>query len=242
MKTQRGVGLVELMVAITIGMIMVLGLGQVFVSMKQTSALRQQLSLLQSSERSAMMFMETNLKDAGYNPVTVASSVAIAFPASGSFAAGQSIYGTGTGAGADTLSVRFVASTGITGQQGCSPTLNGGDIYTEVFSVDTVGHYLVCTETDNTTGASSTVDLISGVAGMSVLYGVDTTGAGSQTEYLYATSITAGGYWNTFSTYNGSTSIKTATVTLAFTNPLAGQPGQPATVSLTETMPYTLGL
>jgi type IV pilus assembly protein PilW len=207
--------------------------------MKQTSVLRQQLSSLQSSERSAMMFLETNMKDAGYNPVTVASSVALAFPASGSFAAGQAISGTGTGAGTDTLSVRFVASTGVTGQQGCSPSLNAGDIYTEVFSVS--NGYLVCTETDNSAGTPSNANnLISGLTGMSVLYGVDTTGSGSQTEYLNANSV--GGYWTSLSAYNSSTSIKTVTVTLTFTNPLAGQPGQPGTVSLRQTMPYTLGL
>jgi type IV pilus assembly protein PilW len=65
---------------------------------------------------------------------------------------------------------------------------------------------------------------------MNVLYGVDVTGDGSVDEYLPANSVAA---WTT---------VKTVNTTLIFTNPLNGQPGQPATVSLTQTIPYMNGL
>jgi type IV pilus assembly protein PilW len=250
MRTQRGIGLVEMMVAITIGMVMVLGLAQMFVSMKNTAVLRDKLSSVQSNERVAMMFMETSLRGAGYNPSPTVSGINVAFPAAGVFTtAGQALYGTGTGTAphTDTLSVRFYASTNATGQQGCSPTLSAGHLYTDVFSVNTASNYLVCTETDNTTGTTAApINLISGVTGMDTLYGIDTYGVTtssknvSVTEYLPPNSV--GSYWGSVSMWNYSSSIKTITITLYFANPLAGQAGQPATVSLSETLLYTLGM
>jgi type IV pilus assembly protein PilW len=228
MRTQRGFGLIEMMVALTIGMVLLLGLGTVFDSMRQTYLSRQSMSQVQSNQRMAMLFVSTSIRNAGFYPNPVARTAATQFPASGSFAAGQSVGGAGAGAGSDTFSARFTASGGDA-IQGCSAQLNANDVYTDVFSIS--GGYLTCTETDNTAGSPPVaVNLISGLAGMNVLYGVDTTGGGSVTEYLTATQVTPG------------TSIKTVGVTLLFTNPLAGQPGQPATVSLTQTMPYMIGL
>ena len=54
MRKQRGVSLVEIMVAITLGMLMMLGLGTVFVSVSQTSKLRQNMSVVQDNERTAV--------------------------------------------------------------------------------------------------------------------------------------------------------------------------------------------
>jgi type IV pilus assembly protein PilW len=235
MKTQRGLSLIELMVALTIGLFMLGGLGLVFLSMNQTFTLRERLSALQENERMAMSILGTSIHNAGFYPDPLNVTAATQFPASGSFVATQVISGT-TGAGnTDTLSVRFAA--GATSSQGCSSSLIAGNLYTDIFSV--AGGYLVCTETNNTAGTTSVVNLIGSdstigsVKGMSMLYGVDTTGAGSTTEYLNATQVAAAGLW---------ASVKTIQITLIFNNPLQGQPGQNPTVSLTQTIPYLIGL
>ena len=232
MRTQRGIGLVEMMVAITIGMLLVLGLGTVFVSVKQTSNLRQLLSVFQNNERMASMFLNTSIRNAGFYPNPLLPNP---FLVSGSFTtAGQSIVGTGTGtAGTDTLSVRFVADPVNTqAAQGCSAQLIVNHLYTDVFSV--ANGYLTCTETDNTAASAPvTVNLVAGLTGMNVVYGVDTTSSGSVTEYLPGDSV-GSAYW--------ISNVRTAQITLLFNNPLAGQPGQAATVSLTQTIPYMIGL
>ncbi|MDD5297927.1 MAG: PilW family protein [Rhodocyclaceae bacterium] len=228
---QQGVGLVQLMVALTVGLFLLLGIVTIFVSMKQTFLSRQSMSAVQTSQRMAMIFLGANIRNAGFYSNPAVNSAATQFPAGGSFIAGQSIVGTGGGSGSDTLSTRFTAD-GANANQGCSAQLAANNVYTDVISVS--GGYLTCTETNNTAGSAPvSFNMVSGLAGMNVQYGIDTTGGGSETEYLTAAQVGAQNYWPR---------VKTVTVTLLFNNPLSGQPGQPTTVSLTQTIPYMPGM
>lgn len=230
MRTQRGVGLVELMVSIVIGMVLLLGLGTVLFSMNQTYKMRQSMSAVQNSQRNAMTFLSAIIQNAGYNPSPLSVAV-ITIPLTGT--------GSGSGVpGTDTLTVRFIPSSGVSGFQGCSSNLVPGNTYKDVFSVNTVDNILNCDETNETAAtAAVTVRLITRVQGMNVLYGVDTTTSGSVTQYLPATggtSVTASALWP---------KVKTVKVTLQFDNPLAGDSGQTATrVDLTQTIPLMIGM
>jgi type IV pilus assembly protein PilW len=246
MKTQRGISLIELMVSVALGLLLLLGLGTIFVSINQTSHLRRDLSELQNNERMAMIFLAAGIRNAG------------SYPMSGAVAAvdlsASAVVGTGTAsAGTDTFSVSFVAASGVSANQGCSAPLTAGAIYTDKFSVKDAGTskgYLQCEET--TAGVTTTIPLVAGVQGMNVLYGVDPiTGSnctGSVANYLTAAQVTAATIWPTKTTGScsspfGGTQIKTITTVLIFTNPLAGQPGQLSnTVTLTQTIPYMNGL
>lgn len=254
MRTQRGFSLIEMMVALTIGLFLILGLGTVFYSMRQTSKAMQGLSALQDSERMSMAFLGASIQGAGYFPNPLTTTAATQFPLTAPFVTnGQSITGTGNGSGygvaspfgTDTLSVRFVTPlTGAPGAviQGCSPSLTTnnttGVLYLDVFSIKPSINVpgvsdLVCNENNG-----PDIHLVAGVQGMSVLYGVvdAATGGSSVTEYLAATAVTD---W---------AAVKTVSITLQFTNPLAAKPGQPAilgqpaTVSFTRTIPYMDGL
>lgn len=234
MRTQRGFGLVELMVATTIGLLLLLGIGEVFFSMRQTYLMRQNLSTIQNNERMAMMFMDASIRNAGFYPNPLTTTALTQFPANGPFAMAQSLTGTtGGGTVPDSVSVRFTADTANSNTiQGCSAQLNPGHVYTDSFTV--TGGNLICTETDNTAGSPAvTVPLVSGLAGMTILYGTDTTNSGSATQYLTAFQVSSSNYW---------ANVMTVYVTLQFTNPLVGQPGQAATISLTQTSPYMNGL
>lgn len=233
MKTQRGVGLIELMISITIGLFLILGLGAMFYAMRETSNSRNGLSDLQDSERMAMMFLGSAVQGAGSFPIGTAPSFNTApleFPAASTadytFLSSQSIYGTtGATAGTDTLSIRFrsnPAAAGVGAIQGCSSSITTTNtLYTNTFSVS--GGNLVCKQTQG--GAITTTPMVPGVAGMTVLYGVDPTNSGSVTGYVTASSVTN---WS---------SVKTVNITLEFTNPLFGQqPSQPATVSFSRTI------
>ena len=242
MNTQRGITLVELMVAMVIGLFLMLGLGTMFYSMRTTSIARQGLSALQDNERMTMTFLGASIQGAGSYPNALTQNSAAQFPASGVFAAGQTLSGsTGATPNTDSISVRFVTPlTGTTNIQGCAPNLTANTAYTDVFTVNTTSDTFVCTENAAviplvagiagvTSGA--VVTNLAGIAGMSILYGVDTTGTGSVTQYLPASS-----------TLNWS-AVKTVSVTLLFNNPLAGQSGQvAATVAVTRVFPYMNGL
>lgn len=240
MKTQHGASLIELMIASTIGLFLILGLGTIFYSMRQTSIARQGLSTLQNNERLAMTFLTTSIRGAGYYTFSTAPGVIVSpgiqFPAvPGSFTQGQSIFGTSSGGTTDTLSVRFVTpQQGAPGSviQGCSAGLAANTPYTDTYSIQPslpgvpVTNDLVCTEN----GVIN--HLIAGVQGMTVLYGIDTSPnrSGSVTEYVTASGVTN---W---------VNVKTVSVTLLFANPLIGPANQPQTVSFSMTAPYMNGL
>lgn len=218
MNTQRGLSLIELMIAMTIGLFLLLGLSTIFYSMRQNAIARQGLANLQDNERNAFNFLTNSVQGAGAFPIgnPPTNTATVELPASGSFVGGQSISGTGTGVGSDTLSVRFAGVSGAT-LQGCGSSISAGTAYTDTFSISAGS--LECTENGGTP-----IPLVSGVTAMNILYGVDTTGSGSVTQYQAASSVAA---WN---------NVKTVNITLTFTNPLAGQSGQPNTISLARTI------
>ena len=220
MKKQRGSELIELMVSIAIGLILLLGMSTVFLTVNKTFKDRQGLGDLQNSQRMAMSFISAGIHNAGYYPNPLAVSP---------IASNQILVGTGDGiSGSDTLTITFVAPSGtsVSAFQGCTASLIPGNTYSDTFSVS-AGN-LVCTETNITTSTSTTVNLIKGLSGLNIRYGVDTTGGGSVTAYRPATTATWG-------------SVKTVVVALLFTNPLFGQSGQPATTSLTQTISNLIG-
>lgn len=233
MKTQRGLSLIELMISITIGLFLILGLGTMFYTMRVNSNSRNGLSALQDSERMAMAFLGSAVQGAGSFPIGTGpgfNTAVLEFPAATSssptytFLASQSINGTGSGTGSDTLTVRFRSNpvSGAVGAiQGCSPSITTANtLYTTTFDVSNGN--LRCNQNGTTT------PMVSGVAGMSVVYGVDPAGTGSVTGYVPASSITNQADWST---------VRTVNITLQFTNPLAGQqPSQPATVPFSRTI------
>jgi Tfp pilus assembly protein PilW len=218
--------LIELMVAATIALVLVLGIGTVFLSMKQTFNLRQNMASTQSNQRIAMQFLSAAIRNAGAtpNPLTQAAP---ALPLSGA----------GSNAGADTLTVTFWADASGAAQ-GCASTLTANHSYTDVFSV--TGGYLSCTETDNTASppTSTTVRLIGGTAGsanrltgLNIVYGIDPNGIGSTSRYVNAAGVAD---WTT---------VKTVTFTLLFDAPLANKENQTATsLSVSQTVPFMIGL
>ena len=221
LQIQRGSGLIELMVSMAIGLILVLGISTVFLAVNKTYKDRQVLGDLQNSQRIAMSFISAGIHNAGYYPNPLAASP---------IASNQALVGTGDGINyGDTLTVRFVAPSGssVSAFQGCTATLIPGNVYTDTFSVS-AGN-LVCTETNVTTSTTTTVNLITGLSGLNISYGVDTTGGGSATTYRPAT--TAAATWDR---------VKTVTITLRFNNSLTGQ-GQPTDKFLTQTISSLIG-
>jgi type IV pilus assembly protein PilW len=247
MKKQRGISLIEVMVAITLGMLLMLGLGTVFFSVQQTFVLRGNMSGVQDSERLAFTFLGNSIRDAGFYPNSTGQNpfTAGSFSNGGqaiTYSAGQSIYGTGVNLGDDTISVRFVAASVPTATQGCSASLTASDTYTDTFYISTSGgtSYLTCAEYDETAGTATTVYLVPNVTAMNIVYGVDNGCAtGSASEYMSAGSVPSNA-WGGFC--GPGAQVKTARIDITFNNPLAGQPSQHAVVTTTQTIPYMIGL
>ena len=66
MRNQRGISLVELMISITIGLILMTGVVQLFLSSRATFSTQQALSRVQETGRLAMEFLADDIRMAGY--------------------------------------------------------------------------------------------------------------------------------------------------------------------------------
>jgi len=237
--TQRGFTLVELMIAVVIGLFLVGGLLTLVQAMKRTTVSQNGMSQLQENERMAMTLITDVIQSAGYFVVTSATvnnTAASSFGVIAPFTvAGQYISGTGTFGGAsNTITVRYMTS-GTDNVINC----NGGTSavaasFVNQFSIDTANKNLVCQLTVNG-GAPTTVVLINGITNMQIRYGVQTNTSvtsNSIDTYLDSTAVTD---W---------TAVKSVKITLTFVNPMYGNsPCQttlastPATINFTRIIP-----
>lgn len=225
---QRGLSLIEFMVAITIGLFMVGGLGMVFVNMKHSFSSQDSLAQLQDSQRLALIVLTTTIEAAGYFPDPLNNTVVTDLPAAssayGSLVAGQGLVGQSSHTGAsDTITTRYMTANGdgLMNCLGQTNTSGANAVFVNSFSV--VGSQLLC----STDGGSTLTVIADNVSSMTIAYGVDTTGLGTAYSYQNADAVQAAGLW---------TQVKTVRLTLQFVNPFAGQPGQPASLPWVQTV------
>lgn len=226
----RGFALIELLISLVIGLFLLGALVVGYAGMQQTFSAQSAFSQLQDDQRMASNLLSDVVQEAGYfyNPQTATS--ANTFPSNSTFAtAGQAVAGSSaSGSASDVLTVRFVASPAGTSSDfiiNCNGASNADTMnpasYVNAFTVN-ASHELTC----SVNGATA-IPLVGNVASWSVQYGVDTTGAGTVSQYLAASNMTAA-LWS---------SVLAVRITLQFANPLSGQPQQPATIPLIRVIP-----
>jgi type IV pilus assembly protein PilW len=222
----QGFTLLELMIAMTIGLFLSGALVTVVQTNKRVFLNQNQLEQMQDGQRMAMTLMADVIQSAGYFPQPWANTLSGTLIASGSFANSQSITGQYVAAApGDSISVRYMTAPqdGILNCSGTSNTnaVGGANIlYVNTFAV--VANQLQCTDQNGIV-----YTLVSGVTKLSVLYGVNTSGSGNNVDtYMNATQVTNApnpSYWQ---------NVVSVQISLTFTNPLyvaAGQ-GQPQTI------------
>jgi len=219
MAKQAGMGLIELLIAMVIGLVIVGAMMSVLVSTRATSLAQNGLAQLQDDQRLALIMLSNTIQGAGYFPNPLTSTQTIELPANATFVnAGQSVAGsTGVAAPGDTLTVRYEAGTadGMMDCNGRGNTSGANLVMVNTFSVDANSN-LVCSVNGGAVQA-----LAANVQNFQVFYGVDTNADSSVDRYIAAGAMTNANWANVIS----------VRVTLTFTNPLAGQPGQAATLA-----------
>ena len=230
-SAQRGVTLIELLVAILIGLFLTGGLLTLVQAMKRTSLTQSGLSQLQDNERMAMTLIADVIQSAGYypQPSPPVNTAAAMLPIVAPFTIiGQSIVGTGNWTDpppGNTITVRYVSGGTAAPNFDNSINCTGNPVPAQTTFVNTFslvpdaafpGTYdLVCAYNN-----AAPVVLVSGIANLQIYYGVQTNPAVSNNSadtYLDANTVTAGNYWS---------KVISVKVTLTFINPLsaAGPP------------------
>lgn len=183
-KRQAGLTLVEIMIALTLGLIVLLAIGSIYLGSRQTYRVQEDNARLQEAGRYALEVVGRSIRQAGsdtemtFNPVAV--TLECAPPAC------TAISGTNSATPAtDTLVVQFYAGREeLNGGAWIARNCTGGLIaanalVTNSFSV--VGSDFSCA--GNAGGAQP---LISDVEDFQVVYGIDTTGDQSADRYVAA--------------------------------------------------------
>lgn len=231
---QRGLSLIEMMVAVLIALFLIAGIIVVEQGVKLSYNQQTGLSQLQDEQRFASSILSGVIGTAGYYPDPESNSVVTALPAAtvpgGAFAAGQAVVAPATAAAAphDQIFVRYmtVAGDGVTL---CDGTQAGNNVYTSYLyvTVDASGNGTLYCQLETGKVWGTAVPLVTGVTDMQILYGVATGTSNSVTEYVYGQDVP---------NWSNVTSVQ---VTLTFTNPLYKQNALTTVQGQKATMPFT---
>lgn len=188
-NSQRGFTLVELMIAMTIGLVMLLAVGTVFTSSHQVSRVQEDNARIQESGRFALEIIGRNIKQAGHTEIPF-TGFKVGF-------AGAAITGTdgtlGDPNAADTLIVQYDGAAGDRDCEGSAVTaasaVAAAGIIQNYFNLDAPNAQLQC---QGSIGASPAAPasavagqpLLENIEDFQVLYGIDTTGDQSVDQYV----------------------------------------------------------
>jgi type IV pilus assembly protein PilW len=237
---QRGFSLVELMVTVSIALLLLFGLVTVVQGIRKASVNQQSLVQLQDEQRFAMTVITDVIQAGGYYPDPTTDTADTALPVDGVWLSSEGFYGTPTGGANNSasISVRYMT----TGQDGvilCDGSSNAAavgtnTVYINQFTVQPsapgVPGGLYCqVNNGGPSAAPPGVLLAPGVQSMNVWYGVKRNCASD--DYNVDTYVTADQMSTTTCEGTDWENISSVRVQLVFTNPLAGQPGQPATIT-----------
>lgn len=237
---QRGFNLIELMIAIAMGLFLIAGLAAIVMSMRMSFKSQDGLTQMQENARFLLSVMNTTIHNAGYYSDTLNYTEQAALPAPASantdgttFAAGQAITGLTANANtSDTVNVRFQTASGdgIMNCNGDTNTSGGNVVYTNSFAVNSNGQ-LTCSVSTNGGAPGEAAVLVDNVALMKVLYSVDTDGDGAVDAYKTASAISAAKLWDT---------VVSVQLTLTLKDLINSKNGAP--VNLTKTLLHTINL
>jgi type IV pilus assembly protein PilW len=169
---QTGMTLIEIMIALLIGVFLLSGLIQIFISSKQAYRMMENQSSMQERGRFAMDFISRDIRSAGYK-----SCITFTVP--------TVIAGTnGTSTAPDSITIRMSTAA-------CSTPVANTPVSTIIYTIQTstsgVGTSLF--RNNNGTGAQ---ELIEGVENMQILYGVDTNTTPDSSANYYVPAGTTG--------------------------------------------------
>lgn len=200
---QKGLSIVELMVALAVGMVLIAGILQVFLSSKNTYAVNQAMSRVQENGRFALEFVARSARQAGYtDPNQKVEKRPYAIMPSGvrctlTGAARASCSANGVDLQSDTISFAFQPAVNSDGNRvDCAgDVVAEGKVVVSSFSVlaENGGQSsLACQRlVDGETSPKpfSTAVLVEGIDNIQVQYGINNTVDNSVNQYVSAGDV-----------------------------------------------------
>lgn len=174
---QSGLTLVELLIAMTLGLLILLAVASVYLGSRQTYRMQEENARLQETGRYALEVLGRSIRQAGFwnmpiNPVATATAFS-----------GTPITGTnGAAAAPDTITVQYDYLPGDRDCEGTDPSGLGvpPPFTTDAYRLDAVSSELEC---DGVDAGNAFQPLVSDVEDVQILYGIDTNNDQSVDRY-----------------------------------------------------------
>lgn len=188
-KGQAGLTLLELMISLSLGLLLLTGIGTIYVGSNQTYRVQEQNARIQESGRYALDILGRSLRQAGYwNMPIAANSTQAGF--SGTVITGVD-GGAGTPPPADSVTVQYDAPAG---ERDCEGANVAADMVLQAaIQLDAANRELECESNNDGTAAVDPQPLVSNVEDLQFLYGV-ATGTDQSVNFYTATPTLA--QWN----------------------------------------------
>ena len=215
---QNGLSLVELMVGLALGLVLMVGVLQVFLASRQTYASNDAMARLQENGRFGLEFIASSARLAGYTDPRARLEKGLSIPPlAGTNCDNQTGFtGTNTGAcssngngnSSDSLAIALQPPLADGVRRDClGNTVDENEVIINHFEIippnNNTPAALGCrawniTKDDwNTGSAGGAQPLVEGIDSLQVLYGIDDAGGTSRspTRYVSADTVTAGNNW-----------------------------------------------
>lgn len=178
-RHQHGLTLVEIMVALTISMLLLAGVLQVFLSNKASHNLQNGLGRLQENARAAMDVLALNISMAGFSADVAPNDAIITANTLDNATANAALgFTVANGKASDVIEISYDAANDCLGQA-------TGGTATDRYYLD--GANLMCLGS----GSATPGIIAEGIENMQILYGEDSNGDGIANRYITAGSIVA---------------------------------------------------
>lgn len=188
---QRGLTVVELLVALLLSLLLLTGVIQVFLASKQTYSTNEAMSVLQENGRFALEFLGRSIRLGGYVEPT-APALAPPFAIQGTACAGLCTQ-NGAGDASDQLAVAFQPprDPGTGKRYDCAgDTVDDDRVLVNVFHVNNGSLRCSSYELAPYEVRSQNIELVSGIDRMQVLFGINTQGdLDSANQYVSADRV-----------------------------------------------------
>lgn len=187
LPSQRGVGLIEIMVGLTAGLVLIGALAYFFLGSRQVNRTHQDVSRMQESGRFAVEILGRAIRQAGAR-----ANVSVPF-------VDALVAADGSSGGPDRITVSYDVQDGGAAngaEVDCvGDTIAAGARITQTFTVDTSIPALTCTTPARVAAGLPPVVVVDNIENMQLTYGVDSTTPtkdGRIDSYQTAESLTPG--------------------------------------------------
>lgn len=234
-QDQRGFTLIEIMLALSLGLLVIAGILQIFASTKTITNLQEQISRVQENGRIATNLLNDNIRMAGYRSDAAMKSKD-AFPRLGAFGQSRQVVSgiddDPNNHNIDSITLRFQGSGDGVVTDCLGRTVNNNQTVTITLALSAIdpalgSRSLRCTSSIDAPGAApsnwNSEPLIAGFEDMEIMYGVDTQPPRADSPPTAKTYLDATALNNTPLLWTRVVSVKVAVVAIT-ADKMAKQP------------------